>query len=518
MLLGIIKDTTNKNNYYINYKNNEVNILKVNDDSIKALNRDQIRSLIKTLLSSKLTYKEKYNGYDIYLDEANNKRYIKDGIEDFFMFLENNGESAINCLGKSKGKSKIYKLVVSTIVFEVILSSIALIPFAGDPSIRNKIDVSVSYINKLTSDELINSIESSKYLSDEDKELLSNKAYFNFMLEHSDPIRNYSIRNSFDNIRIETFTSDEVPNADGYYDPLNQNTIYILEKNDNVPYYKSIITHEFIHMTQSQNRYAYIREACTELVKYEFYNQSILDYQLCIIRLKALMEIIGPEPIVECNYKGNTDSFQKAINEYLNPEESEQLLELFTTSAISLNDPNFNITELNTKIDSYIAKMYYNKTGKDIKDDLMMKLIYAGRTDNRFYFNNTRDEYYNDFYLATDKKLVEETSVSEIVNSNRVEEYSYNSHETHEYNGTTTINYITKRTTNFSEIPLEPAQFINVFFKDGTIGYAYYDYANNEWNPLRRFEIIESYEPSIPNKFPNQVKKPYLEKSEVKSI
>ena len=55
MLLGIINDTTNKNNYYINYKDNEVNIVKVNNNSINSLDKEEIRSLIKTLLSSKLT-------------------------------------------------------------------------------------------------------------------------------------------------------------------------------------------------------------------------------------------------------------------------------------------------------------------------------------------------------------------------------------------------------------------------------------------------------------------------------
>ena len=518
MLLGIINDTTNKNNYYINYKDNEVNIVKVNNNSINSLDKEEIRNLIKTLLSSKLTYLEKYNDYDVYIDEANNKRYYKNGIEDIFMFLNNNGVSAINCLGNSKASSKIYKLIVSTIVFEIILSSTVLIPFVGDPTIRKKIDTSISYINKLTSDELINSIETSKYLSEEDKKLLSNEAYFNFMLEYSDPIRNYSIRNCFDNVNIKTFTSEEVPNADGYYDPLNPNTIYILKKVDNNPYYTSIATHEFIHLTQAQNKYAYIKETATEIIKREFYNESILDYQPYIIRLKALMEIIGSETIAECNYKGDTDSFEKAINKYLNPEEAKQLLELFTTSAVSLNDPNFNGTELNSKIDNYIAKMYYNKTGKDINDDLMMKAIYSDKANNRVYFNNTLDNYYNDFYLTTDKKLIEETNVSDIVNSDRVEKYIYNSHEAFESNGTTTIRYTTKTTKDFSEIPLEPAQFINVYFKDGTIGYAYYDESKNQWNTLRIYKIIEITEPSIPRKFPDQVKNSYIIESEVKVI
>lgn len=518
MVLGIIKDTTHKNDYYINYDSNEVSIIKVNNYSVEILNKEDIKNLVGTLLNSKLTFKEKYNDYDIYLDEANNTRYFKDGREVLSMFLKNNGVSAINCLGKSKGSTRLYRIIVSTVVFEIFLSAVALIPFAGDPKLREKIDTSISYINPLTTDELMDSIQSSKYLSDEDKELLSNEAYFAFVLAYSDPIRNYSLRNSFNNVRIKTFTSEEVPNADGYYDPLDPNTIYILKKDENNPYYEAIVTHEFIHMTQSQNKYAYIREGLSELVKEEFYKKDVLDYYSCITRIKVLIEIIGPDTIAECNYKGDTESFEKAISQYLSPEESQQLLELFTTSAIQLNDPNFNITELNEKIDSYIAKMYYNKTGKDIKDDKMIQLIYKGKADKRIYYNNTLDGYNNDYYLTTDKKLIEETTIDKIINSGEVEEYSYNAHETHENNGTITINYMTKKTTNFYEIPLEPAQFINVHFKDGTIGYAYYDYNNKSWNALRRYKVTELYEPSIPNKFPNQVKNNDLDKSEAKSI
>ena len=81
MLIGIIKNETNNTSYYMhldkqdNY--NELSIIETTKDTIRALNELEAISLIKTILSSKLTYKEKYNDYDVYTDESNNKRYFK---------------------------------------------------------------------------------------------------------------------------------------------------------------------------------------------------------------------------------------------------------------------------------------------------------------------------------------------------------------------------------------------------------------------------------------------------------
>ena len=158
MLLGIIKDETNNIEYYIDSENkenySELSITRVDSTTTRLLSKDEFLNLLKTIFSSKLTYKEEYKDYSVYLDEANNKRYFKNGREDLFMFLENNGVSAINYFEKEskKPKSKIYNVVVANIVFSLILSSTALIPLAGDMQLRQRADITISSIIPLQYD------------------------------------------------------------------------------------------------------------------------------------------------------------------------------------------------------------------------------------------------------------------------------------------------------------------------------------------------------------------------------
>ena len=97
MLVGIIKEQLNDYYIHINKENNKniLDIIRVNDKNIDHLNKEEIIKLICNTLVSKLTFKEKKNGYDIYLDEAGNKRYFKDGKEDYKLLLLNNGTSAV---------------------------------------------------------------------------------------------------------------------------------------------------------------------------------------------------------------------------------------------------------------------------------------------------------------------------------------------------------------------------------------------------------------------------------------
>lgn len=528
MLLGIIKDITKNIEYYINSekKDNvyEISFTMVTNDNIKALSKEEIRSLLKTILSSNLTYKEKWNDYDVYLDEANNKRYFKNGRENFFMFLENNGVSAINYFNKisKTSKSKSYNIIAANIAFSLILSSMALIPFAGDIQIRERLDTTVSSFINLSADELIDSIQSSKYLTDEEKEFLCNEDFFNFVIENSDPIRNYSLRKAFDEVKIETFTENEVKNADGYFDPLHPNTIYILESNMNNGDVNELIIHEFIHLIQSSSTPSYIKEASVEMFKSEWYGKPNIAYQECVKRTKVLMEIIGPGPIIDVNFKSDNKSFINALSEYLSPEETENLLALLNTASTDIVDPNFDMNSVNSSIDSYLAKMYYNKTGKNIEDDNMIKQIYTNGAPTRFYFNTKRESYNKDYLLSSEKVLMEMVSVTEITSSDAVENYTYYPIVDKDNSKDSTSFEVT---TDFSAIPLEKTYTINIKFKDGTVGYMYFDQEKEQWSDVEHYKFVRQYEPAIPKKFPDQVKEsinvkiiPEKVESEAKSI
>lgn len=515
MLLGIIRDKTNNIEYYIDSekKDNycEIGITRVDNSTVKMLNIDETKELFKTILSSKLTFKEHLNDYDIYLDEANNKRYFKNGIEDYFMFINNNGVDAINYIEKidknKKPKSKYISIITSTIVFEIIVSAVALIPFAGDVRLRQNVDTLVSSVIDLETDELTDLIRKSNNLSDEDKEVLCNEAYFDFVLENSETIRNYTLRKRFDNIGIKTFDTSVLENANGYYNALDPNTIHVLDEDFYSNNYQDILVHEFIHMTQKQSCYAYIMEASDEMFKYEFYNKPVIAYPECVKRLKVLMEIIGTEPIKECNFRNDKKQFEKAICEYLSYEEAKDLLNLFCTTSTKINDPNYENEDVNRKIDAYLAKMYINKTGKDIKDDPMIRLIYNNNDKNRIYFNTNLENYYKDTFLFKDQELIGEYDIKDVIASGNIKSYDYNTKESVEINGKSTPQTVRHSTTDFSEIPEYNGMAVIIIYNDDTRGYAFYNKDKGGWSKVSQYKIVDLYEPSIPKKFPEQNKK-----------
>lgn len=506
MLIGIIEDTTNKVKYYIDLENKDntskVTFTMVTSNSVKVLSIDEIKRLFKLLLSSKLHFKEKYNDYDVYLDEAGNKRFFKNGKENLLQFLNNNGVSAISCFDKSdkKAQTKRYKIMVGALVLDLILAPTSLFLFIENIRIDNSFQKAYYSQAGLNTEEVMNLINSSKYLSDNDKKLLCNKEYIDFVLENSDSSRNYDLRRSFSEIRIETFDSSALSNADGYYDPLHPNTIYILDKNvSNQTFYQDIIIHEYIHTTQCG--YPYIKEASDEMFKNEYFNKPIVAYHECIKRIKVLMEIIGTQPVINNNFKANDQSLDNEIEKYLSKEDAETLIELFNTPSTTIVDPNANMGEINSKIDELLAKIYFNKTGKNIKDDEMINLIYEQGTNARFYFNKNKKGYYDDYLIYSEKEQVTTKDLSDILALDAKKKFVYTIVDVDKSNSFNVFRY---ETYDFSEIPLNKVSTINIEFDNGTIGFVHYDQENASWDKVELYKYNRLYEPSIPNKFPDQ--------------
>ena len=509
MLIGIIKEKTNKTDYYIYLKDEIINVIAAHKKNIRYLNSDEIKELFSYIFSPKLVLKEKTNEYDIYLDEANNKRYYKNGIEDFIMFFNNNGVNAINYIGdieEKKIQSKRFKIKAALIALEIIIVS----PFAflALKSCSCDIgDVLLSY-QEIKVDDLESLIMNSE-LSDEEKELLYNENFLNFVLEAAGNNRNYSIQHRLENLNVSLFNpEDSGYHTDGLYNPLDLNTIYINENiSRNTVAYRDTLTHEFIHLMQDQNNYYYIREACAELMSTEFYGSYPDSYRDLIIRVKVLMEIIGPQPIIECNFSGDTTSFEEAIGAYLDENDKERLLELFQTSSetiLDMEDEEFN--NMNSEIDSILATMYYNKTGDYINSNPMINLIYMNSANDRVYFNSELPEYNRDFQLGiSSRRNIDVLDINDIINSDTVKNYVWFRHEEVEIDGTIANTYNPIEINDFSSIEISENEWVEIIFNDGTIGHATYDFENNTWNPVTHYQIIINYEPSIPNKFPDQV-------------
>ena len=527
MLLGIIKNQNNNSSYYIHLdKENDYNklyIIETTKDTVRALNRQEAISIIKTILSSKLTYKEKYNDYDVYLDETNNKRYFKNGKENYFMFLKNNGVSAIKCYeGKNKIalNTKAYKIIASTIGFSLLFSSVTLIPIADDTRYIDGTKYALSSAIPLTSDEAVSLINTSFYLSPEEKQLFANKDYFDFVLSHTKTKdREYYLRNSLCNMTIKHYDQDFFPSATGYYNPLDINAINICKDVDpNSPNYLDVAAHEFIHLTQDQNDYLYIIEGTAEMLEYEYLNQPCDGYPEMVKRVKVLMEIIGPEPVASCIYSGDTEYFEKSIKQYLSEENADKLLELFKISTTSLYEDSNTMSVVNMKIDTLLSTMYYNKTGKQISDDLMIKYIYATNTNRRIYFNTKLEGYGKDYFIASEKVTIDKLDIEDIVDTDIVSSYTFSIREYRTVDGQSIPFYSTETTTDFHSITPIEEQIVNIDFKDGSKGLCQYDIVNDKWNTVDHFNMVKIYEPSIPKKFPDQVILPYKDKEIPKKV
>ena len=510
MLAGIINEETTNNSYYIylvkkdNYS--ELSIVHINDNVTESLSKDDAVNLIKKILSSKLTFKEKENDYDIYLDEANNKRYFKNGRENYFKFLENNGVDAICYIERinKKDSPRWHKVIVDRLVFSILISAFALTPFAGNIRYVEAPKYFISSVVELSSEEMTNLIKTSNNIEEKWANYLANDNYFDFVAKYSNNSnkRKYLLREKLHNLRIRHYQVEEFPDTLGYYDIQMINTVNILDtqqKDENR--YKDILTHEFIHLTQSQNKYCYIIEASAEMLEYEFFNQPVNDYYELIKREKVLMEIIGPQPVIECNFSGDNKSFEDAIKNYLNEQDADKLLGYLSTADI--HEPEKQVI-INKEIDSLLAKMYKNKTGKDIKDDLMIREIYSSSTNNRIYFNTTKKEYYEGFRVVDEAVEKEPLDINDVINSDEVISYSYVEKKVVTKNNKTTTYSLPMIKKDFSTIPDAQNKKIEVRFKDGTYGIITFDREKNQWNKVQHIEYKKRYEPPIPEKFPNQ--------------
>ena len=552
MIAGIIKERDN--NYIINMEEKDnikkISVIHSRRNKARCLKEEEAIDLLKFILSSKLTFKEKNNGYDIYLDEADNKRYFKDGIEDFKMFFYNNGVDAIEYdikENKDKGKkSKAKKFVIktlNTIVSVMIVYELFKIK-PGDiyPLFDHFID------KKMTVESIDEAIDNSTHLSEEEKEYLKNNKLFEDILDVS--IDQYILDKKVEDIEIISFENKET--LAGYYKLDELNHIYIREDvNLDSDSRYDIISHEFIHLLQDDNCYTYIHEACAELLSYEYYKDYETSYLDEIKRVKVLMEIIGPQPVFECNFKGDVRSFEDAVKKYLDVEDSTRLLSLFQSTYKDFNE------KTNKEIDNLLSKMYFNKTGKDINDDELIQKIYLGLTGNRIYFNSDLIGYDTDINIGSYIKILEPVTPNDIKDSNKVEKYIWhrkvkyteeeykrikdtpsviNSYVASHYVLKENVNKITESGTvkfeynnkiysldearknnlieneyeaiqkieinNLDEIKPSDDDFVEVLFKDGTECMMNFD--NYVWKNIRHYKVEQIIEPSIKKKFPKE--------------
>ena len=401
MLAAIIR--IENNNYYVELEQRNgkkaFRVVLANNNETRVLSHSEVQELMNTILSSDMTFKEHTDDYDIYIDEAGNKRFFKDGKEDYQMFYENNGTPEIMADNKSdrmnkKPLAKRFKFQVKKAMIDVILvSQISLAAIVTSDYLVDNVHITKEGIfleGEATYDVISDYIENSNSkLNNSQRKYLDNEDFISDVVNIADDSRNYILKRKTKNIGIEyDYDLCSALNISGYYNSTQPNKIYLMDDSSEIQ--ENSLAHEFVHLMQDYNEYYYIKEACAEQMAYEYFDSEPQSYRDLWENVAILIEMIGPKPIMDLNFKGDVSSFENAIYENLDKVKADRLLDLFKSSPQLV----FDIEEYNKEIYSLLNEMSYKMTGTDLSD-YENNCVLATKW-REYYFNQHKQEYYKD--------------------------------------------------------------------------------------------------------------------------
>ena len=404
MFLGLIKRKGIDYHLKLNKTNNlnELSFIKVSNNGISSLEYEQAKNLLKEVFTSELTFKTAYNGYDIYLDNNHYMRFFKDNKEDFKLFYKNNGAEATDYNSTHPVKSiiKVFSFVAAGVTSLLFVNPQGISVIQNFDSLEQQgityvDDVNLDYYAQVDLSRIKEYIVCSEGLSQEDKKTIYNEDLINKALEYSSESRLlYDFNDRFKDINIKDYPTEVNPGTDGFYDC--SNTLHILDSiTPESKRYKPTVIHEFIHLLQVPSEYNYIKEGCTEILSIEYFDVSWEDigYKRQVKTLRYLMEIIGPEPIMKlCFSENGSIAFEEEIKKLLDEKDATEFLSLL--KGYDFCDPEKG-EDINNKVYEYIRQMYYNKNGYVMSEQFSDTITNPEITPNRFYFYDTREEFYN---------------------------------------------------------------------------------------------------------------------------
>ena len=363
------------------------------------------------------------------------------------MFYDNNGTPAIlYSKGIKEALQRIFYITtVVGLTIPIILTSDGidnfLVNYINTNASENIIqevdnsDIESSITDEIPEYEYVDDIEQiKKYimesngLSEFDKNNIYNEEYLKFLFSIIDEqTRLYDLGERTKDINVVIFPNDSdetYSNAAGYYQD-DTNTIHLKEYlNEDLKLYADTEVHEYIHLTQLSCKYRYIREALAEMLSCEFYGCEINSYFAPIRNVKKLIEVIGPDAVLNAAFNHDTTKFENAVKEYLDDEEAE-LLFGFLDSTAMYND---NHDVMDRGIEATIDPMIRKKVNNDQNQiDLINE---AASNRNKFYFNSNHENYYTKVSLdiCIDEKIT--STVPEYLKSkgqpNSIEIYEIN--------------------------------------------------------------------------------------------
>ena len=408
-----IKDKT----IYIDNQNKLISYY-YKDGKKQIISNNFVISVLKDLVTchkKKFLYKKEY---EVYLDEQTGyKHFYKDGKENYTKFFYENGYNAI-LYKENSNKFNIknftvngIKICISITLFLAIFNIANNTLNKPNEIINTKIEYTQNKEITIDSSKFKDYILSSENLTKEDQQLLINEVFFEDLSKTKiNEDRVSSIDEKMTNITINVDEKNKPSdNVLGWYIDLFPNIINVADGNDN-----DTKIHEFIHLVQEYSEYSYIKEACADLISSEYYNVESLEYSEAVSRIQFLMELIGPEPIWNLNFSGNTEEFESKIYEILPEEEAKIFLDLLKDSPANLTIEESK--QQNDEIDSYLYKIYNILTNENNELNELQKE--TGLTFDRYYSNHTyfADSPNNDYSFCFSKIMpLEEVKQKNIV-------------------------------------------------------------------------------------------------------
>ena len=399
----------------------------------------------------KLTsYKLNDINYEMYLDKKTKLRLFKpipkvnDSI--YLNNVFNNMEEGIASKGpidrlQPRNESPFIKRLIN-IGTEVIVVciSIALITFNTaimmSPSLAyniedivfNKSYSSIEETSKLSDEELLSRItdviNNNKNLSNEEKKLFlanpfvftDNKQYMNL----------YYIENILSTISIE-YISENHFNTAGVYNPIKNIISFYhascLEEVDDYTFYHEILHALTQHFFVDNN--SFLIETTNTIFNDEYINYERSFYKNYFNYTKALMQIIGSEPLKKYHNYSRLDYIINPLCEIINDKEKAEKLvynldnykkiyDEITDNEIDTDERYANLKKLESYLYSEFNDYFYKKNGANIEDDLIMlyyldEEAFKQKIIDEFKLNGSIDDYYvttveSIFYFNSEKK------------------------------------------------------------------------------------------------------------------
>lgn len=414
-MIGAIVENKEINTKEYLYFKNDNNMLFyygfcINNNRVNPIDKNILQKIYNLLrVNNECIYIQEYLNYKVYLDTKNNiKHFIKNGIEDFRMLFEHNGEDirVYNLPDKKNNKSSkkfcIGKFIINlSINFVILISAYSVSApitqaILQDGTISNNFQYEISKIAYSVSDyvdldiKCIDSTEAVELIKKSDipsdlKEVLANENLLNDVFPYyKNTNMEYLIESKLKNLKLRIYEPTEFfitdPNTtDGFYDEMAPNVLNV----KNVNTYKETAKHEFIHLMQSPDRkYIFLQEGVAEIASREYLDKNYDVYGYCVLNVSLLMDTIGPKIIWETAFSGDDTKLITILKNNLNENEYNELIYYLT------NKPQETV-ESCQRINFIISNLYKNIYNEEISDN---KNIFdnEGYHVKRVYFNEDK--------------------------------------------------------------------------------------------------------------------------------